>query len=93
MLAQEGFVSKASGRSARVVSLSEDDVLRLYELRGALEGLAGRLATERGADTTGLQETVNMMRYAAKADQAPQLLDADRRSIWSFADSRETNTW
>ena len=71
MLAQEGFVSKASGRSARVVSLSEDDVLRLYELRGALEGLAGRLATERGADTTGLQETVNMI----------------WRSIWSFADS------
>lgn len=41
ILAREGFVSKASGRSARVVSLSEDDVLRLYELRRALEGMQG----------------------------------------------------
>src|SRR5260370_32687753 len=41
ILAQDGFVAKASGRTARVVSLSEDDVLRLYELRGALEVLAG----------------------------------------------------
>jgi DNA-binding GntR family transcriptional regulator len=77
ILAQEGFVSKASGRSARVVSLSEDDVLRLYELRGALEGLAGRLAAERGADTAALQEAVNTMRRSAKADRAPELLDAD----------------
>jgi len=77
ILVQEGFVAKASGRSARVVSLSEDDVLRLYELRGALEGLAGRLAAERSADTTSLQETVNTMRRSAKANQAPELLDAD----------------
>src|SRR5882757_1034859 len=54
ILAQEGFVTKASGRSARVVSLKEEDVLQLYELRGALEGLAARLAAERQPDTTDL---------------------------------------
>jgi len=77
ILAQEGFVTKAAGRSARVVSLSEDDVLRLYELRGALEGLAGRLAAEHKLDTGNLQEAVDRMRRAAKRDRATELLDAD----------------
>lgn len=77
ILAQEGFVAKAAGRSARVVSLSEDDVLRLYELRGALEGLAGRLAAERKVDTGKLQEAVDRMRRATKRGHAPELLDAD----------------
>src|ERR1700723_3862789 len=59
ILAQEGFVAKASGRSARVVSLSEDDVRKQYELRGALEGLAGRLAAEHKADTAALQKAID----------------------------------
>src|SRR5580692_13027569 len=45
ILAQAGFVSKASGRSARVIHLSEGDVAHIYQLRGAIEGLAARLAT------------------------------------------------
>lgn len=77
ILAQEGFVAKVAGRSARVVSLSEDDVLRLYELRGALEGLAGRLAAEHQVDTRDLQEAVDRMRRATKRGHAPELLDAD----------------
>jgi DNA-binding GntR family transcriptional regulator len=77
ILAQEGFVAKASGRSARVVSLSEDDVQRQYELRGALEGLAGRLAAERRADTAALQKAIDSMRHSAKRNRAPELLDAD----------------
>lgn len=77
ILAQEGFVTKASGRSARVVRLSEEDVMRLYELRGALEGLAGRLSAERKADTSILQETVNAMRRTTKTNHASELLDAD----------------
>ena len=77
ILAQEGFVAKASGRSARVVSLSEDDVRRQYELRGALEGLAGRLAAEHRADTAALQKAIDSMRHSAKGNRAPELLDAD----------------
>ena len=50
LLAQEGFVVKVSGRSARVVNLNEQDVLQLYELRGAIEGLAARLAAARRSD-------------------------------------------
>src|SRR3981189_1893828 len=49
ILALEGFVNKESGRSARVVHLTEKDVAQLYELRGALEGLAARLSVEKGA--------------------------------------------
>jgi len=77
ILAQEGFVTKESGRSARVVSLKEEDVLQLYELRGALEGLAARLAAERQPDTTDLQLAVDTMRRAAKASRGEQLLDGD----------------
>lgn len=77
ILAQEGFVTKASGRSARVVSLSEEDVLQLYELRGALEGLAARLAAERKPDTTKLEQAISTMRRAAKEGRCDQLLDGD----------------
>jgi DNA-binding GntR family transcriptional regulator len=77
ILAQQGFVSKESGRSARVVNLTEEDVLHLYELRGALEGLAVRLAAEKKADLARLQQTVDIMRHAASKGPSKRLLDAD----------------
>jgi DNA-binding transcriptional regulator YhcF (GntR family) len=43
LLAQDGFVTKESGRSARVIHFSERAVAQLYELRGVIEGSA-RLA-------------------------------------------------
>src|SRR5579863_7304941 len=46
ILAQAGFVTKAPGRSARVIHLSKTDVAHIYQLRGAIEGLAARLAAE-----------------------------------------------
>jgi DNA-binding GntR family transcriptional regulator len=78
ILAQEGFVSKASGRSARTVSLSEEDVLQLYELRGAIEGLAARLAAQRKPDTTNLEHAIDTMRHAAKKDRCENLLEGNR---------------
>lgn len=78
ILAQEGFVSKASGRSARVVSLSEGDVLQLYELRGAIEGLAARLAAQRKPDTANLERAINAMRQAVRKGRCEDLLDSDR---------------
>lgn len=77
LLMQEGFVTKSSGRSARVISLSEEDVLNIYELRGAIEGLAARLAAERGCDTGKLEEAIEKMRKAAMLDRCSELLDAD----------------
>jgi DNA-binding GntR family transcriptional regulator len=79
ILAHEGFVTKASGRSARVVSLSEQDVLQLFELRGALEGLAARLAAARGADIAQLEHAVERMRRASRSGNSDEILDADRQ--------------
>src|ERR1700723_4363123 len=41
ILEREGFVTKESGCSAKVVNLSEEDVVQLYQLRAALEGRPG----------------------------------------------------
>jgi DNA-binding GntR family transcriptional regulator len=79
LLAQEGFVTKASGRSARVVNLTERDVLQIYEIRGALEGLAARLLALRPDEIQPLEEALKMMRRAWKQGRASELIDADLR--------------
>ena len=77
LLAQEGFVTKASGRSARVVRLSEADVLDLYAVRGALEGLAARSAAGRSPDVSRLQAALDGMRMAVGEGRGEVLLDHD----------------
>ena len=77
ILTQEGFVSKQSGRSARIVHLSEQDVMQLYQIRGALEGLAARLVASTQPDLTPLQSAVDGMREAAQAGHREALLDCD----------------
>jgi DNA-binding GntR family transcriptional regulator len=77
ILAKEGFVTKALGRSARVVSLNADDVKHIYQLRGAMEGLAARLAAERGCDTSKLEQALKTMRHSAEKDDVAVLLDAN----------------
>ena len=42
LLERDGFVSKEGGRSARVVHLTEQDVIQLYQMRSAVEGLAAQ---------------------------------------------------
>ncbi len=79
ILAQDGFVTKESGRSARVIHLSEEDVAKLYELRGAIEGLAARLAAAAQPDLTALQATVDAMRQSAITGSFDGLLDSDLR--------------
>ena len=46
-LAAERLVDLSPNRGARVVALSREDVIHLFELMGALEGLAGELAARR----------------------------------------------
>jgi len=79
LLGQEGFVTKASGRSARVVNLTKRDVLQIYEMRGALEGLAARLLASRTEDVQPLEAALEMMRRAWKQGRAAELIDADLR--------------
>src|SRR5260221_12341575 len=77
ILAIEGFVNKESGRSARVVHLTEKDVAQLYELRGAMEGLAARLAVEMRPDLSEIESAMGMMRRAANEGNCEGLLEHD----------------
>lgn len=77
LLAQDGFVTKAAGRSARVVNLSEENVVKLFELRAALEGLAARLIAERAGDVGPVEDALAMMRQALKNERPEDMLDAD----------------
>src|SRR5260370_37814390 len=74
ILAQAGFVSKASGRSARVIHLSEGDVAHIYQLRGAIEGLAARLAAASQPNLKVLQAIMDAMRESATAGNRQGLL-------------------
>src|SRR6266404_6588923 len=77
ILAIEGFVNKESGRSARVIHLTERDVAQLYELRGALEGLAARLAVQMRPDLSKIQCAVDSMRQASNEGNCAALLQYD----------------
>src|SRR5580658_1383437 len=77
ILAQAGFVTKAPGRSARVIHLSETDVGHIYYLRGAIEGLAARLAAEFRQDLNFLQATMDTMRESAGTGDREGLIDCD----------------
>ena len=77
ILAQAGFVTKAPGRSARVIHLSEADVISIYQLRGAIEGLAARLAAQSLQDLSGLQATMDRMRESARTGDRESLIDCD----------------
>lgn len=48
-LESEGLVSSTNGRGTVVTTLSNEEALEIYELRSALEGLAGRLFAERAS--------------------------------------------
>ena len=77
ILALEGFVNKESGRSARVVHLTEEDVAQLYELRGAMEGLAARQAVQTRPDLSKVQSAMDSMRRAANEGNCEALLQYD----------------
>ena len=77
LLERDGFVTKEGGRSARVTNLTEKDVVQLYQMRSAVEGLAANLAAQTQPDFSNLQSIVEGMRRAAKATSAPNMLDWD----------------
>jgi DNA-binding GntR family transcriptional regulator len=77
ILEKDGFVTKESGRSARVVNLTEKDVVQLYQMRSAVEGLAAHLAALAQPDFSTLQSIVDGMRKAAKAKSSGGMLDYD----------------
>lgn len=77
LLVAEGFLTKDSGRSARVVRYSRADVTRIYEVRAALEGMAAQLAAERKADLGKLDAALSAMRAAARKRDTAALIESD----------------
>ena len=87
LLIGEGFLTKDSGRSARVTKYSEQDVTRIYQVRGALEGLAAQLAAESGADLAGMEAALTRMQHAAARDDVKELVEADLAFHLALADA------
>lgn len=77
LLIADGFLTKDSGRSARVTRYSEEDVSKLYALRAALEGMAAQLVAERGLDLAPLEEALNGMKAAIQARDMRALVESD----------------
>jgi DNA-binding GntR family transcriptional regulator len=79
ILIAEGFVTKGHGRSARVLNLSKQDIIHLYQLRGALEGLAARLLSEQKVPLTDLEAAMVEIRKAVEADNVREIITAMQR--------------
>lgn len=77
ILIADGFATKKSGRSARVTQYSEQDVARIYELRGALEGLAARLIVERKASLAPLEHALEELTQAGASGDLRKLVETD----------------
>lgn len=77
LLIAEGFLVKNSGRSARVTRYTAEDIARIYEVRGVLEGLAAQLAAASRADLAGLEAALARMEDSAGRNDVKELTDAD----------------
>src|SRR5260370_15948959 len=77
LLITEGFLVKSAGRSARVPRYTEEDVKRIYEVRGALEGLAAQLAAATAADLGLLEAALDRMEAAAVRGEVKELVESD----------------
>jgi len=79
LLLAEGFVTKNSGRSARVIRYTEQDVARIYEVRAALEGMAAHLVAQNQPDLAPLHEALDQMRAAIETRDVRRLIESDGR--------------
>src|ERR1051325_4125921 len=79
ILIAEGFVTKGHGRSARVLNLSKQDIIHLYQLRGVLEGLAARLLSEQQVPLMDLEAAMGEIRSAVEADNIRQIIECMQR--------------
>src|SRR5215469_12171613 len=77
LLITEGFLVKSSGRSARVTQYTAQDIGRIYEVRGALEGLAAQLAAAANADLSAIDAALTRMETAWRQGDVRGLIDND----------------
>jgi len=75
LLKKDGFVQDAPGRGVLVAPLNAEWSGKIYEIRGALDSLAARLAAERKAQVDpGL---IAVGRLAAQGSDVKAMIDAD----------------
>jgi DNA-binding GntR family transcriptional regulator len=75
LLKQEGLVLDAPGRGLQVAPLEAAAVLQVYQVRGALDALAARLAAGRRAVLP--RELLRAGRQAARGSDVPVMIEAD----------------
>src|SRR6266404_4834727 len=79
ILVAEGFVTKGHGRSARVLKLSDSDIIHTYQFRGALEGLVARLTVERKLPLGDLEACMMALREAVATNDVRKVIDRVQR--------------
>jgi DNA-binding GntR family transcriptional regulator len=75
MLKKDGFVMDAPGRGLLVAPLDADWMLMVYQVRGALDALAARLAARRRVKLD--PKLVEQGRKAARGRNVKAMIDAD----------------
>jgi DNA-binding GntR family transcriptional regulator len=79
ILATEGFVTKKHGRSARVLNLTETDIIHIYQVRGALEGLAARMIAERKLPLQDIESAMSAIQDAVASNCPLRVVDNVQR--------------
>ena len=79
ILAAEGFVTKRHGRSARVLTLTESDIVYIYQIRGALEGLAARIIAERRLPLQDIEAAMSAIQAAVVSNDPLKVMDSVQR--------------
>jgi DNA-binding GntR family transcriptional regulator len=75
----EGFVTKRHERSARVLNLTESDIIHIYQIRGALEGLAARIIAERKLPLQDMESAMSAIQVAVASNDALKVIDSVQR--------------
>lgn len=75
LLKKDGFVEDAPGRGLQVAQLDPDWMRKVYQVRGALDALAARLAAQRRYRID--PDLIVRGRAAARGDDVMAMIDAD----------------
>ena len=75
LLKKDGLVQDAPGRGVLVAPLDLDWIGKLYEVRGALDALAAKLAAQRGARID--KNLIARGRQASRSNDVKSMIDAD----------------
>ncbi len=79
ILIAKGYVTKGHGRSARVLRLTDQDIIHIYQVRGALEGLAARITVERKLPIDDLEAAMVAFREAVQNNDVRSVIDRVQR--------------